>query len=193
MSPLDVLSLVVSRFEQAGVPYVVAGSFASSAYGVPRSTMDADVVADLKPDQVDQFVELFRHDFYIDRGQVKEAIQRKGSFNIIHPQSFFKVDVFVLGNRTFDREQFYRRRLLPLRSGTQDRVYLATAEDCILSKLDWYRMGGGLSDTQWRDVIGILKTRLGELDLGYLRKWAGELGVTDLLDRACQEVGIEGA
>ena len=68
---------------------------------------------------------------------------------------------------------------------------MQTPEDAVLSKLDWYRMGGGVSETQWRDVIGILKTQSGQVDFGYLRKWAGELGLADLLERACREAGIE--
>jgi hypothetical protein len=193
MSPLDVLSLVVSRLDKIGIEYMVGGSFASSAHGVPRSTQDADVVADLKQEQIGEFVELFRHDFYVDAGQVKEAVWRKRSFNIIHLQAYFKIDIFVLGNRGFDREQFSRRELQPVSSGTEGHVYIASAEDCVLSKLDWYRMGGGVSDTQWRDVIGVLKSQVGELDFGYLSKWASELGVAHLLKRACREAGVEGA
>jgi len=66
-------------------------------------------------------------------------------------------------------------------------VYVTSPEDVILSKLEWYRMGGEVSDRQWRDILGVLKTRQGELDLDYLRKWAGELKVSDLLERALRE------
>jgi len=69
----------------------------------------------------------------------------------------------------------------------EESVYIVSPEDIILAKLEWYRLGGEVSDRQWRDVLGVLKTRAGELDLDYLRKWAGELKVNDLLERALDE------
>lgn len=60
----------------------------------------------------------------------------------------------------------------------------ASSEDVILSELEWYRLGGEVSERQWRDVISALKVCAGDLDLDYLRQWAAELGVADLLERA---------
>lgn len=189
MSPVEVLKLVVSNLKNLKVPYMVGGSFASSAYGVPRTTLDADVVIDLKPEQVAELVETFRGDFYVDPGQVKEALRTRRSFNVIHLEAFFKADLFILGARKFDCEQFSRRRLEPLESGAEPQMYVASAEDVVLSKLEWYRLGGGVSEQQWRDIIGVLKIQAGQLDLNYLRKWAAELRVSDLLASAFQEAG----
>lgn len=190
MSPFEVLRLVVSNLEQLNIPYMVGGSFASSAHGFPRSTLDADLILDLRHESVLAFLEVFRRgDFYVDAGQVPQAVKAKRSFKVIHLKTFFKADLFVLRESTFARKEFSRRSLHLLEDPPESPMYVATAEDAILSKLDWYRPGGEASENQWRDVMGILKTQAGRLDLAYLRRWATELKVADLLQRVCGEVG----
>ena len=90
-------------------------------------------------------------------------------------------------SRAFDQMQLSWRRLPVIASNPEESVYVTSPEDTILAKPEWYRMGGEVSDRQWRDIIGVLKTRAGELDLEYLRKWASELHVSDLLERALKE------
>lgn len=189
MSPFEVLKLIVSNLEKLKIPYMVGGSFASSAHGIPRSTLDADLIVDLQPQHAARFEEAFSRDFYVDIGQVEGALKSKQSFNLIHLETFFKADLFVLGESSFAREEFSRRRLHWVETGAEVQMYVATAEDTVLSKLQWYRQGGEVTENQWRDVTGILRIQAGRLDLGYLRKWAAELGVNDLLEQAFREVG----
>jgi hypothetical protein len=101
------------------------------------------------------------------------------------------VDFFVLSGRNFSREEFSRRTLRRVDPHSEFEAYVQTPEDAVLSKLDWYRQGGQISENQWRDVLGMLRQQAGRLDLVYLRKWAGELGLADLLERACREAGFE--
>ncbi|MEJ2304901.1 MAG: hypothetical protein P8Y14_25535 [Anaerolineales bacterium] len=185
--PLAVTLSVIEAFEKLNVSYLIGGSLASALHGTARSTLDADLVADLRSEQVKPLVEILQHDFYIDREAILDAIQHQSSFNIIHLETAFKVDIFIAKPRRFDRMQFQRRRLEVVANDPERKAYVTTAEDIVLAKLEWYRLGGGVSDRQWRDILGVLKVQAGRLDLDYLQEWAVELGVADLLQRASKE------
>lgn len=172
---------------------MVCGSFASAAHGVPRSSVDADIVVDVEPSRAAALAEAFKSDFYVDMGQLNHAIASHTSFNLVHLESLYKIDFFVLGSGRFAREEFSRRIPESFADLPSQKAHIATAEDTILSKLDWYRQGGRVSDQQWRDVLGILKVQEGVLDLAYLWKWAKELGVTDLLEQALSDAGASNA
>ncbi len=116
-----------------------------------------------------------------------DSIQHNSSFNIIHRETMFKVDVFIPRPRPFLQSQLARAQKQTFTFDTEVSAKFASPEDTILSKLEWYRMGGEVSERQWRDILGILKTRAGELDLAYLKKWAQELNVSDLLERVLKE------
>ncbi len=189
MNPDEVLKLVAMNLEKLGIAYMVGGSMASAAYGVPRATLDADLVVDLRSEHAENFVNVFEKEFYVDRGQIEQALRTKQAFNIVHLESSFKVDLFVLGERNFDREEFSRRRVHRREGASPIAIYFKTPEDIVLTKLEWSRRGGAVSEMQWRDVLGILKAQIGGIDLDYLRRWARELGVADLLENALGEAG----
>lgn len=181
--------LVTQTLEQMGVPYAVGGSLASSLHGVMRSTLDVDIVADLRLEHIPPLVAALSKEFYADDEMMRGAIKHHSSFNLIHYETAFKVDIFIRKLRAFDQMQLERRRTSVIATDPEQSVYVVSPEDIILSKLEWYRMGGEVSDRQWRDILGVLKVRAGELELDYLRKWAGELKVGDLLERALKEAG----
>ena len=187
-SPLEVLAQITRALEDHGVLYVVVGSFASSMRGLYRATADIDIVADLRPEQVHPLVTTLQAKFYIDEQAVSRAVSRHGSFNAIHFDAVFKVDVFVTRDDDFDRQQFARRRAEKITSDAPQEFYVATAEDTILAKLLWYRSGGEVSDVQWADVLGIIGAQGAGLDVGYLREWGTRLAVRDLLERALSQL-----
>jgi hypothetical protein len=152
-----------------------------------RTTQDSDVVAELRPEHIHDFVSALQGEFHIDEEMIVDAIQHNSSFNIIHRETMFKVDVFVPHHRPFLQSQLARAQMQTFSFETEVSGRFASPEDTVLSKLEWYRMGGEVSDRQWRDILGVLKTRAGELELDYMRKWAEELKVMDLLERALKE------
>jgi hypothetical protein len=181
--PIAVVAKVATAFEALGLRYVVGGSIASSLYGIPRATNDADVVAELRDEHVDPLCAALSGEFYIDADMVRDAIARRASFNVVHLPTMFKVDVFIQRGDAWSREQMTRGRS----ETVEDRsIRFATPEDTVLHKLVWYRIGGEQSDRQWGDVLGVLKIQAGRLDDAYLDRWAPLLDVADLLERARQ-------
>ncbi len=176
---------VVDVFDELKISYHVGGSLASSVHGVPRQTNDLDLVADLPPAAVAVLVLRLEDRFYIDAEMIRRAIRRRGSFNMIHLATGFKIDVFIHGRGDFDRLEFARHRRHRLEDLSRDLV-VKSAEDTLLRKLEWYRLGREVSDRQWNDILGVIRTQDDRLDLEYLRHWASELGVADLLERALQ-------
>ncbi|HKY45112.1 MAG TPA: hypothetical protein VJM50_18620 [Pyrinomonadaceae bacterium] len=186
--PLSVLSQIVAILEKQGIRYVLVGSFASSIHGIYRSTADIDIVADIKTEQVHALFEALRDDFYVDEHVMRDAIVQRSSFNAIHFDSVFKVDIFIPKTDSFGMTELDRRQLRKISPDRDETVFVATAEDTILAKLRWYRAGHETSSNQWNDVVGILGTSLPSLDVQYLRAWAEMLGVSDLLEKALNDV-----
>ena len=190
LEPALITVKVTSLLEKLHVRYLIGGSLASTLHGIVRTTLDSDIVAELRPEHVGAFVGELKDEFYIDEEMLAEAIDRQSSFNIIHKDSFFKVDVFVPKTRPFVEEQLSRAQRQILSVEPPAEALVATPEDTLLAKLEWYRNGGEISERQWRDVLGILEVQGGNLELDYLRRWAKELKVSDLLERALTEANL---
>lgn len=182
------ITLLVARvLEQIGIPYAVGGSLASSLHGIMRSTIDVDFVADMRFEHIPPLIAAVSQDFYADDEMMRNAIKHRRSFNLVHLETAYKADIFICKQRAFDKLQLGRRRLLAIAANPEQSVYVASAEDTVLSKLEWYRKGGEVSEKQWRDILGVLKVQAGNLDIEYMKKWAVELGVEDLLERVMSE------
>jgi hypothetical protein len=181
--PISVTLLVVEVLDKLGIPYLIGGSIAGAIYGVARSTIDVDIIADVHPQNAVPLADAFDNAFYVSIDSIKDAINNRGCFNIINLETMFKVDIFVNKQRPFDKSQFERRIKQVISSEPKCEVYVASAEDNILAKLEWYRKGGEVSERQWRDVLETLKIQE-NIDANYLRHWANALGVADLMEKA---------
>jgi hypothetical protein len=186
--PLAVTLRVVDILEQLDIPYAIGGSLASAVHGVMRATMDADLVADLRPEHAAPLAQALGAAFYADVDMMNQAIQHRSSFNVLHLDTMFKVDIFVAKPRAFDQAQLTRRQRQQISLTPARYAYITSPEDIILAKLEWFQLGGGVSDRQWQDVLGVLKVQTGRLDLAYLRQMAAQLDVSDLLEKALNQV-----
>jgi hypothetical protein len=166
----EAFAALLATLDRMGIPYEVGGSVASSAHGIPRTTLDVDLVVDLKPANI-------------------EAFARGRAANVIHLGSVWKFDLFPLRSDEYSRTEFARRapRRIATGGGESIECSLASVEDTILRKLEWYRAGGEASERQWNDLRGVTRAATGRLDLDYLRRWAAYLKVSDLVEKLLAE------
>jgi len=183
------LDMVIGSLEKLGVSYYIGGSVASSAYGIARATMDVDLVANVEMRHVDRLVKALEISYYIDADMIRKAIRGSTSFNLIHLETMIKIDVFVLKDQPYDSEAFARRQPETLDEEGSGEFYLSSPEDIILNKLRWYQRGGGTSEQQLKDVLGVLKVQGDGLDLEYLKRWASRLNLSDLLNHSFDDAG----
>lgn len=180
MTEQELLLDCVRRLNASGVPYMLTGSMAGNAWGIPRTTHDLDFVVQFSPSDIPRLMAAFADPgYYLDEASVRAASAPPHQFNAIHVPSALKVDFWVLQSVPFEREMFSRR----VRDAWFGEVlWLATAEDVILHKLFWNRITP--SDRQLSDVAGVIQVQRGNLDEAYLRRWASEIGVAAELEEA---------
>jgi hypothetical protein len=183
---LEVVWIVTQALDAAGVPYTVGGSLASSFSGEPRASVDADILVDLVPGQAGVFLAALGDGFYAEPASLARAIAARTSTNLIHRSSGIKVDLFVASSR-LDRRQLARRRRVVIASEPERVISVHSAEDILLQKLHGYRLGGGVSERQWRDVLGLIVVQASRLDQAYIEQAAAEEDLTALWQRALAE------
>jgi Nucleotidyl transferase of unknown function (DUF2204) len=187
----DAIGPVIEILDRLGIPYLIGGSVASSAYGIYRATADIDIVIDLKLVHIEQLAEQLEAEYYIDAEMLKDTLAHRSSCNIIYLPTMTKIDIFIPKEQEFDLQQFQHARREEFEIEGNTRIFnLASPEDLILRKLMWYRQGGSTSERQWLDVLGVLKVQAQSLDMAYMQDWAWKLGVTDLLERALEDAGL---
>jgi hypothetical protein len=163
--------------------FVVIGSVASGARGIPRYTEDVDLVVRISPFHADRLAAARGKEWYVEPQQVRDAIRAGRAFNVIHMFSGWKVDLFP-AQTEFHESELRRATMTPvILDGEAFECPVSAPEDVLLAKLCWYKEGGQVSDRQWRDIGGVIATNP-NLDMEYLRLWAARLRVTDLLEKA---------
>lgn len=184
---LPILESVLKVFRKLAIPLAVGGSWASTVYGEPRNSQDADITVVPFVGREEDLSRELGPEFYCSVDAMRIANRDRFSFNLLHLPSGFKVDVFVQKDRPYEKMLLARTRPREIPGSNGVKLEMVSPEDIILLKLEWYRLGGEISDQQWRDIRGVLKTQRSNLDDVYLDKWATELGVADLLTKARQD------
>jgi hypothetical protein len=186
MSVTDVFQRITTALDQAGIAYMLSGSFAAASYGSPRSTQDIDLVIAATLTQLRAFVQsLPNNEYYVDLDAALEAHQRQSLFNVIDLATGWKIDLVIRKSRAFSEEEFRRRQRVILQDVP---LFVASAEDVVVSKLEWSKLAQ--SQRQVEDVAGILRVRWESLDRSYLEKWIFELGLEKEWDDARRSAGF---
>ncbi len=172
----DTLKRIAAALDEVGIPFMVAGSFATKAHGVPCAMQDLDVVVDPEPAQLEALLAALPRDAYhVDVDAARDALRERSIFNIVDLATAWRVDFIVLKDRPFSRGELARRISTDVLGVP---VLVVSAEDTIVAELEWSKQSGG-SETQRRNVAGILASRGPSLDLAYVRRWVQELGLSE--------------
>lgn len=167
----DLLARVTSLLDVAGIPYMLTGSFASTLFGAPRTTQDIDIVIEPTLGTLERLLHsLPDSEYYVSREAAREAYGAEGMFNLVDFATGWKVDLIIRKRRSFSQEEFRRRRPVEMLGM---RLFVASAEDVIVAKLEWAKLGE--SERQLRDVAGILRGQGDALDVGYVERWVTDM------------------
>jgi hypothetical protein len=153
---IEALLPLLQAFDQPGISYYIGGSVSSSLHGLPRRTQDVDVIVDIPPAQVHSLFQLLKSEYYLDEQALDDSVQRRFPYNFLHLKTMMKVDLIPLKRRAFTQEEARRAQPQMLEMGTPP-LKVATAEDALLTKLEWFEMGGRSSSRQWNDILGIIR------------------------------------
>jgi hypothetical protein len=185
VSVRDVFRNIRAALEDADIPYMVTGSFASSVHGVPRATNDIDIVIEPTREQLGVLMSKFvEPDYDAHAEEAIDALKRRSMFSVIDRRGIWKIDFIVRKDRPFSKEEFERRRMIKIMDVV---LYAATPEDVLLAKLEWAKMGE--SERQIRDAAGILEIQRDKLDINYVERWAAALNIEDQLQTAREAAG----
>jgi hypothetical protein len=177
MNPEMLLYTLVDLFELLDVPYFVTGSVAAMTYGEPRLTLDVDIVAELREEHAPAFCETFAPpDYYVSQETVRAAIRAHRQFNVLHITEGVKAEIIIPKNTEFNQSRLGRRR--PQQIGSRDDVIVASPEDVILKKMEYFQEGG--SEKHLRDILSMLKISSSLIDQEYIALWAVKLDVRDV-------------
>ncbi len=184
---IQVLERLAEVLDTLGIPYAIGGSIASSVYGTVRFTRDADIAMLSFPSAADRFYALLKDEFYINEEAMQQALGCCGTFNIIHFETAFKIDIFLLGPSEFEQQLLVRSKLVRLGETDESELCFVSPEDVILLKLRRLAESEDFEEDQWEDILGVLAIQGRVLDQQHLTDYAKTLGVEDLLERAIAE------
>lgn len=184
----ELLKLISSFLKQNKIPYMITGAWSAIYYGRPRASHDVDFVLELTTHDFKKAFRAFKklpHTFFVQTESIKEAIDQKSMFNVIHLPTTLKFDFWILTNEEFDKTRFARRKKVNI---LDQLMEMASAEDTILQKLKWFVMGK--IEKHFVDAAFVYQIQKGKLDNDYLAKWCKRLKLDKYL-RKLSKVNLE--
>lgn len=176
MQEINIVKIFISRLNSLGMDYMVTGAVASITYGEPRLTNDIDLVLDTAGRNVEEITEAFpSSEFYCPPAEIINVEVRRrmrGHFNLIHQETGFKADVYLMGDDKLHIWAMGRRRQVKIEG---ESLWLAPPEYVIIRKLEYYREGG--SEKHLRDIRGILELSGDQLEMEEMARWIEARGL----------------
>lgn len=197
IDPIDAIEAarpLIKFLQKLGIPCYLGGSLATSIHGNPRSTIDADLVADIQPEEVETLFAQLETIYHAHLETIRLAVDSRDSFNLLHKEMLVKIDVFVLRHYRYERQVMDRIQALAIDvNNPNDLLPFCSVEDIILNELMWYDQGGRTSERQWSDIVIVMKVQAEALDRAYLDEWSAYLDVSGLLVDALKAAGLDRA
>ncbi len=170
------LKKVTSGLNLLDIQYMLSGSLALNYYTIPRSTHDIDLVIALFEEQLEDFLNIFGDEYYVNRDTVIYETKRRGMFNIIDYESGYKIDFILRKNTDYRLHEFNRKKKVKI---DDLDVWIVSPEDLIISKIEWIQKLQ--SEKQINDIKLLLDIE--GIDKNYIIYWCDNLKINtfDLL------------
>jgi hypothetical protein len=186
------LTPLADAFEVYGIPYHLTGSLVLSVYVKTQVVQGIEVVADIKFSQVQSLVVQLEKMYDVKEISIREAIEHRGTFTLIHHDTMQKIDVLLPAYRAYCQVRQEKAQRHPLEQGSRS-FRVASPEDMVLMLLEQYKAVGQPIRRVWDTILEILRAQGVLLDLAYLRVWATALDVAPLLEHALVSAGLSKA
>ena len=182
MNSIEATAAVIDALEAANIEYMVVGAFSANAYGVGRSTNDADFVVSVSSDQLHDVVRQLGPDFRLDSQMQMEAFTGSYRNVLTFLPTQFQIELFRLNNQDEHHCVRFRRRHRILLGEINRAAWIPTAEDVVIQKLRWQRR------KDLDDVVNILAVNRSSLDWEYVNLWTQRHGTQTLLQELLQSL-----
>jgi hypothetical protein len=187
MNGTDALIALTRALEDAGLPYMIVGSYSSNFYGIPRSTKDAVLVVNLDQADWKKLTSVLPAGLELEQQSGFEMVTSTRKELIRVKDSVFEIELFHLSKDAHDSVRFARRHKVPIIPGVD--AWLPTAEDVIIQKLRWSR--GAKRPKDFADVVAVMQVQgPARLDWSYIEEWCGKHETHDLLAEAKAEAAF---
>lgn len=174
----QLLKDITSFLQRNKIPYMITGAWSVIFYGRPRASHDIDFVVEIHKKDLDRIIKIFKllpQEFLVQFDQIKDAILKKGMFNVLYLPSVLKLDFWILKDDEFNKSRFSRKRKEKI---LDQYMYIASPEDTILKKLLWYK--DSKIEKHLIDAAFVFQIQKDNLDKQYLYKWAKKHKTTSL-------------
>jgi hypothetical protein len=183
MKSEEIVRRVLDGLDGVKIPYVLVGSFASNAYGVSRSTQDADIVVQTRSGQISELTKALGPAFELETQMQFETVTGTQKTLLRERESGFAIELFELSSDPHDQQRFSRRRQL---SVLDRETWILTVEDVLVTKLNWLRLANRTKDML--DIRSVIAVQGDAIDWPYVERWCDQHGSRPLLEKIRDEL-----